>query len=70
MNRRLNLLAVAVILGGASLLGGPRAAHATYYDPYRLVADGVTYCCRTGDNVRCCSSTGCMSKDGVCIMVR
>jgi hypothetical protein len=72
MNRRLNLLAAAVILGGTSLLATPRAAHATYLDPWRLTApaDGVTYCCRTGDNARCCSATGCMSKDGVCIVLR
>ena len=67
---RENLLAAAVILGGASLLAGPRAAHATYYDPFRLVADGVTYCCSTGNSARCCSTSGCMSRDGVCVVVR
>jgi hypothetical protein len=70
MNRRLNLLAAAVILGGTSLLAKPRAAHATYLDPWRVTTEGVTYCCRSGDTARCCSSTGCMSREGVCLVVR
>ena len=70
MNRRLNLLAAAIILGGTSLLAGPRAAHATYLDPFRVTADAVTYCCYSGTNARCCSNTGCMSRDGVCLIVR
>jgi hypothetical protein len=70
MNRRLNLLAVAVILGGASLLTAPLTAHATYLDPFRVAVDGVSYCCSTGTTARCCSMTGCMSRDGVCIVVR
>ena len=70
MNRRLSLLAAAVILGGASLLAEPRAAHATYYDPFRATAVAVTYCCSTGINARCCSSTGCMTREGVCLTVR
>jgi len=70
MNRRLNLLAAAVILGGTSQLAAPRAAHATYYDPFRVTTDAVTYCCSTGNNARCCSSTGCMTRDGVCLIVR
>lgn len=69
MNRRLNLLAAAVILGGTSLLAAPRAAHATYLDPFRVTTDAVTYCCVTG-TTRCCSSTGCMTREGVCLVVR
>jgi hypothetical protein len=69
MNRRLNLLAAAVILGGTSQLAAPRTAQATYYDPWRADT-GVIYCCSTGNNARCCSATGCMSKEGVCIVVR
>jgi hypothetical protein len=68
MNRRLNLLAAAIILGGTSQLAAPRAAHATYLDPFR-VTDGVSYCCRTGET-RCCFSTGCMSREGTCLVVR
>ncbi|MFL5383032.1 MAG: hypothetical protein ACJ8GN_10995 [Longimicrobiaceae bacterium] len=70
MNRHLNLLAAAVILGGASLLAHPRSAHATYFDPFRAAAGGVTYCCTTGDSARCCSSSGCMTREGVCLVIR
>lgn len=70
MNRPLNLLAAAVILGGSSLLAHPRPAHATYFDPYRAAASSVTYCCTTGDSARCCSSTGCTTRDGVCLVIR
>jgi len=70
MNRRLNLLAAAVILAGSSLLATPRAAHATYYDPFRGVGGGVTYCCNTGRVTRCCSTTGCLTRDGVCLIVQ
>jgi len=69
MNRRLNLLAAAIILGGTSQLAAPRAAHATYYDPFRVTDDGATYCCRTGQT-RCCFSTGCMTREGTCLVVR
>jgi hypothetical protein len=67
MNRRLNLLAAAVIFGGVSSLAEPRPAHATYIDPFRAEV-GVTYCCRSGTTARCCSSTGCMTRDGVCLV--
>jgi len=67
---RLNLLAAAVILAGASLLAEPRAAHATYYDPFRPTDVAVTYCCSTGNTARCCSTTGCMTRDGVCLVAR
>jgi hypothetical protein len=70
MNRRLNLFAAAVILGGSSLLAGPRPASATYYDPYRDIAGPVTYCCTTGRSTRCCSPTGCMTREGVCLVVQ
>jgi len=70
MNRHLNLLAAAVILGGASLLAQPRPAHATYYDPFRRAAETVTYCCTTGDSARCCSNVGCMTREGVCLVMR
>lgn len=68
MNRRINLFTAAVVLGGASLLATPRAAHATYLDPFRRADYGVAYCCRTGDT-RCCSSSGCMTREGICLVV-
>jgi len=70
MNRHLNLLAAAVILGGASLLAHPRPAHATYLDPFRVAISGVSYCCTTGTSARCCSTTGCMTREGVCLVIR
>jgi hypothetical protein len=70
MNRHLNLLAAAVILGGASLLANPRPAHATYLDPFRAAAGGTSYCCTTGNTARCCSTTGCMTREGVCLVLR
>ena len=69
MNRRLNLLAAAVILGGISLFAEPQPAHATYADPLKAII-GVTYCCSTGNTARCCSTTGCMTREGVCLVVR
>lgn len=69
MNRRLNLLAGAIILGGMSSLTAPRPASATYLDPFRA-ADGVSYCCTSGPTARCCSTTGCMTREGVCLVVR
>jgi hypothetical protein len=69
MNRRLNLLAAAVIFGGISTFAEPRPAHATYADPLKAII-GVTYCCTTGTTARCCSSTGCMTKEGVCLVAR
>ena len=67
MNRRLNLFAAVVILGGSSLLAGPRPAHATYLDPFREVDRPITYCCTTGRTTRCCFSTGCTTVEGVCL---
>jgi hypothetical protein len=66
---RLNLLAAAVIVVGASLLGDAPAAHATYLDPWREPAGPITYCCNTGRATRCCFSTGCATSDGLCLKV-
>ena len=59
MRRRLNLLAFAVIAGGAALLGTPDTARATYRDP-RLI---LLSCCEAWDGwhlvARCCAYTGC-----------
>jgi hypothetical protein len=60
MRRRLNLLAFAVIAGGAALLGTPAPARATYRDP-RLV---LLSCCSAWDGwsriTRCCGYNGCV----------
>ena len=71
MSRRIDLLAGAVILAGAGVLGRPEAAHATYLNPWSRPGDsGVVYCCETPPTTRCCSSTGCMTRDGLCLVVR
>ena len=70
MNRRLDLLAGAVILAGPGVLRQPDKAHATYLNPLDRPSEGVLYCCTTQPTARCCSSTGCMAKDGACIVVR
>lgn len=70
MSRRIDLLAGAVILAGAGILGRPTAAHATYLNPWARAVDGVVYCCETRPTAKCCSSTGCMTRDGLCLVVR
>lgn len=70
MNRRLDLLAGAVILAGAGILGQPTQAHATYLNPWSNPSEGVLYCCSTPPTARCCSTTGCMTRDGVCLVLR
>ena len=71
MTRRIDLLAGAVILAGATALGQPAPAHATYYDPWTRPSEGgVLYCCDTRPTARCCSQTGCMTKDGLCLVVK
>ena len=73
MNLRIDLLAAAVILAGATALVQPAPAHATYISPFEVAArtgsGGVVYCCQTGDTAKCCSSTGCATRDGFCISV-
>jgi hypothetical protein len=59
--RRLNLLALAVISGGGSLLAAPAPLRATYYDPRRFLVESC--CMATGPYgviYRCCSDTGCI----------
>lgn len=71
MSRRIDLLAGAVILTGAGILGRPAAAHATYLNPWhRAVDSGVVYCCETRPTAKCCSHTGCMTRDGLCLVAR
>jgi hypothetical protein len=75
MNLRIDLLAGAVILAGATTLGHPAQAHATYLNPLDAAANsgsssGVVYCCKTGDTAQCCSSTGCATREGMCISIR
>lgn len=71
MSRRIDLLAVAVILAGAGIVGRPAAANATYLNLWdRAVDTGVVYCCSTPPTSKCCSSTGCMTRDGLCLVVR
>jgi len=73
MNLRIDLLAAAVILAGATTLGGPTPAHATYLNPLEVAArsgsGGVIYCCKTSPTAECCSNTGCATRDGFCISV-
>lgn len=71
MSRRIDLLAVAVILAGTGIVGRPAAANATYLNLWdRAVDTGVVYCCSTPPTAKCCSSTGCMTRDGLCLVVR
>lgn len=70
MNRRTNLLAAAVIVGGFSLLGEPPAASATYLDPFRGSGTAINYCCSTGRANRCCSPTGCATTESFCVPMR
>lgn len=72
MNLRIDLLAAAVILAGATTLVQPTPAHATYMNPLDAAArsgSGVVYCCRTPPTAECCSNTGCATRDGFCIVV-
>ena len=66
MRRRLNLLALAVIAGGGTLLAAPAPLHATYLDP-KLVLNS---CCTAYNGwriiARCCSPTGCIITSGGC----
>jgi hypothetical protein len=74
MNLRIDLLAGAVILAGATTLGHPAQAHATYLNPLDAAANsgssGMIYCCSTPPTAQCCSSTGCATRDGMCISLR
>lgn len=70
MNRRLDLLAGAVILAGATALSDPGTAHATYFNPWTHPDGGTLYCCRTPPTAQCCSTTGCMTREGICLVVR
>ena len=54
----------------AVALGQPGTAHATYLNPWTRPDEGVLYCCETGPTAHCCSRTGCMTKNGVCLIVR
>lgn len=69
MNRRLNVLALAAILGGAAILARPMPASATYIDPWGGGNLGITYCCVTGQTRCCYLNTGCATKEGVCVRV-
>jgi hypothetical protein len=70
MSRRIDLLAGAVILAGAGILGRPAAAHATYLNVWDRPDSGVLYCCETRPTAKCCSNSGCMTRDGLCLVVR
>jgi hypothetical protein len=75
MNLRIDLLAGAVILAGATTLGHPAPAHATYLNPLDAAANGgssggVIYCCSTPPTAQCCSNTGCATRESMCIVVR
>ena len=61
MRRRLNLLALAVIAGGGTLLATPAPARATYFDARKIIFES---CCTATNSFgqviyRCCSTTGC-----------
>jgi hypothetical protein len=71
MNRRLNSLALAAILGGAAILARPVPVSATYINPWGGGGElGITYCCSTGANTHCCyMNSGCLTKEGVCMRI-
>jgi hypothetical protein len=61
MRRRLNLLAMAVVAVGGTVLARPAPLAATYLDPKALLQS----CCVAigpfgGPIYRCCSYTGCV----------
>jgi len=68
MMNRLNVLAFAVICGGAAIVSRPAPASATYIDPWTGGGDYATlYCCETANNSRCCyPNTGCRTRLGTC----
>jgi len=73
MNLRIDLLACAVILAGATGMSQPTLAHATYINPLEAAAhsgSGVVYCCSTPPTAQCCSNTGCATREGMCISLR
>jgi len=69
MNRRINVLALAAILGGAAILTKPVPASATYIDPWAGGDLGITYCCMSGPTRCCYLNAGCATKEGVCVRV-
>ena len=71
MSRRIDLLAGAVILAGVGIVGRPDAADATYLNLWdRAVDTGVVYCCSTPPTAKCCATSGCMTRDGLCLVLR
>lgn len=71
MRRRLNLLALAVVAAGGSMLARPAPLGATYFDPRLLLQS----CCEaTGPFntviYRCCSMTGCVVTANGCAPLR
>ncbi|HET7232145.1 MAG TPA: hypothetical protein VFJ16_19215 [Longimicrobium sp.] len=70
MKKRVNAIALAVIVGGAGLLARPGSASATYINPWTGGGDngGVTFCCKTDDTF-CCYNTGCATSPGRCVKV-